>query len=397
MHDPELLILDEPTSGLDPLRQQDVLELIRERAAAGRTVVPLLARARPGRARRRTGGHRQGRPAGRGRGDLALKRRAVRRVEVRLAGPSAGCGAAARRPGGPRRRRRRRRRRLDVEGSMDALVKELAKLPVQSLTSEPPELDEIFLTYYGRVACRLRSSSSRSASGAARCSGGRSGWWRWSASTSPSTRRYATTPALSNYGEDLPDRSEHSSSDGELDLASPAGYLNSQIYALLAPLLLLIFSIGGGAGAVAGEEERGTLDLLLAHPVRRRDYVSSASWRLRPWSPRCGRPARDRGARLGARRPRDRLRQAAGRVRQRRPARRALRRGRTGRRSAKARTCRRDRRRCRAGCRRLAPRRPRAGGRRARPVRPLSPFYQALGRNPLRDGVPWTGWVVLVA
>ena len=31
------------------------------------------------------------------------------------------------------------------------------------------------------------------------------------------------------------------------------------------------------------------------------------------------------------------------------------------------------------------------------PVRPLSPFYQALGRNPLRDGVPWTGWVVLVA
>ena len=33
---------------------------------------------------------------------------------------------------------------------MDALVKELATLPVQSLTSEPPELDEIFLTYYGQ-------------------------------------------------------------------------------------------------------------------------------------------------------------------------------------------------------------------------------------------------------
>ena len=38
MHDPELLVLDEPTSGLDPLRQRDVLELVRERAAAGRTV-----------------------------------------------------------------------------------------------------------------------------------------------------------------------------------------------------------------------------------------------------------------------------------------------------------------------------------------------------------------------
>ena len=33
---------------------------------------------------------------------------------------------------------------------MDALVKELAAFPVQTLTSRPPELDEIFLSYYGR-------------------------------------------------------------------------------------------------------------------------------------------------------------------------------------------------------------------------------------------------------
>ena len=30
------------------------------------------------------------------------------------------------------------------------------------------------------------------------------------------------------------------------------------------------------------------------------------------------------------------------------------------------------------------------------PVRAVSPFYQALGRNPLRDGIPWTGWVILL-
>ena len=60
---------------------------------------------------------------------------------------------------------------------------------------------------------------------------------------------------------------------GELDITSPAGYLNSQIYAVMAPIVLLIFAIGAGAGAVAGEEERGTLDFLLAHPLRRRDYV----------------------------------------------------------------------------------------------------------------------------
>ena len=33
---------------------------------------------------------------------------------------------------------------------MDALVKELARHDVQTLTSEEPELDEIFLAYYGR-------------------------------------------------------------------------------------------------------------------------------------------------------------------------------------------------------------------------------------------------------
>lgn len=39
VHDPELLILDEPFSGLDPVHQQGLETLIRERAAAGATVV----------------------------------------------------------------------------------------------------------------------------------------------------------------------------------------------------------------------------------------------------------------------------------------------------------------------------------------------------------------------
>lgn len=78
---------------------------------------------------------------------------------------------------------------------------------------------------------------------------------------------------LSDYGEKLPEGLRALFAGGELDISSPAGYLNSQIYALTAPLLFLVFSIGAGGGAVAGEEERGTLDLLLAHPVRRRGYV----------------------------------------------------------------------------------------------------------------------------
>ena len=60
--------------------------------------------------------------------------------------------------------------------------------------------------------------------------------------------------ALSDYAKDLPESVRALFAGGELDLTSPAGYLNSQIFALLAPLVFLIFTIGAGAGAVAGEE-----------------------------------------------------------------------------------------------------------------------------------------------
>jgi len=78
---------------------------------------------------------------------------------------------------------------------------------------------------------------------------------------------------LSDYAKDLPESLRGLFVGGEIDLTSGAGYLNSQVFAMLAPLILLIFAIGAGGWAVAGEEERGTLDLLLAHPLRRSDFV----------------------------------------------------------------------------------------------------------------------------
>ena len=56
---------------------------------------------------------------------------------------------------------------------------------------------------------------------------------------------------------------------GEFDFTSPAGYLGGRLFSLMLPLLLLVAAIGAGARALAGEEERGTLDLLLANPVPR--------------------------------------------------------------------------------------------------------------------------------
>ncbi len=52
-------------------------------------------------------------------------------------------------------------------------------------------------------------------------------------------------------------------------ITSAAGYLHSKLFALTLPMLFMIFGIGLGARAIAGDEGDGTLELLLANPVTR--------------------------------------------------------------------------------------------------------------------------------
>lgn len=60
------------------------------------------------------------------------------------------------------------------------------------------------------------------------------------------------------------------------ELTEPAGYVTSQIYANVFPIILLVFGIGFGTSAIAGEEDRGTMDLLLAQPISRRSVVAQS-------------------------------------------------------------------------------------------------------------------------
>jgi ABC-2 type transport system permease protein len=60
---------------------------------------------------------------------------------------------------------------------------------------------------------------------------------------------------------------------GELDYTSGAGYLGSELFAFIVPLLLAVAAIGAGGRATAGEEEAGTIELLLANPVSRRRLI----------------------------------------------------------------------------------------------------------------------------
>jgi ABC-2 type transport system permease protein len=58
------------------------------------------------------------------------------------------------------------------------------------------------------------------------------------------------------------------------DFTSPAGYLRSETFSALGPILFLVFAIGTGSRTIAGEEEAKTLDLLLSTPIRRSQLLA---------------------------------------------------------------------------------------------------------------------------
>ncbi|GAA1033048.1 hypothetical protein GCM10009557_33510 [Virgisporangium ochraceum] len=57
------------------------------------------------------------------------------------------------------------------------------------------------------------------------------------------------------------------------DLTSAAGYLGSTVFGLILPLVVMLYGAFTGSRAVAGDEESGYLDLILAHPVSRTRLV----------------------------------------------------------------------------------------------------------------------------
>jgi ABC-2 type transport system permease protein len=85
----------------------------------------------------------------------------------------------------------------------------------------------------------------------------------------PSITRSA--PDLQRYIENMPEALKTIVGG---DFTSPAGYLHTELFAVLGPVLFLVFAIGAGARAIAGEEESRTLDLLLSTPLRRREILT---------------------------------------------------------------------------------------------------------------------------
>jgi ABC-2 type transport system ATP-binding protein len=150
MHDAPLLILDEPSSGLDPLMQVELLDLLREEQAAGKTVF-LSSHALPEveRVADRAGIIRDGRLVAVE--DVAnLKATRERRMEVMLHAPLQpgtfdaleGVRLLSTHGDG-------RHVELGVRGELRPLLRLLSDLPVDDVVYGPPDLESVFLHYYG--------------------------------------------------------------------------------------------------------------------------------------------------------------------------------------------------------------------------------------------------------
>lgn len=86
----------------------------------------------------------------------------------------------------------------------------------------------------------------------------------------PSIRKSAG--AIQEYVQNMPEGIK-AAFMGSSDFSTPVGYVNVELLSWLAPIVLIGFAVAVAARSLAGEEENGTLGLVLTHTVGRRRLV----------------------------------------------------------------------------------------------------------------------------
>jgi ABC-2 type transport system ATP-binding protein len=148
MHKPDLIILDEPTNGLDPIMQHEFYRLIGETRALGQTIffsshnLPEVERICD-----RVGIIRAGSMVA-VENVAALKARTMRNVEIHF-GEDIAVDAFANIEHLRIISLDKRLLKCQLKGEMESLMKTAAKFKIIDFISREPDLEEIFLAYYG--------------------------------------------------------------------------------------------------------------------------------------------------------------------------------------------------------------------------------------------------------
>jgi ABC-2 type transport system ATP-binding protein len=146
MHQPDVLLLDEPTAGLDPLKEAEFQQIVREAAERGQTVFlssHILDEVED--ICSRVAILRSGRLIEVSTLD-DLRQQGVTVFDVGIDGP---VPSFARVPGVVAEQPVEGGVRISVTGPPRALLAELGRHPVVSLCTREPDLEEVFLGFYG--------------------------------------------------------------------------------------------------------------------------------------------------------------------------------------------------------------------------------------------------------
>ena len=98
-------------------------------------------------------------------------------------------------------------------------------------------------------------------------------------------------PSMQDFLDQMPPAFRNLFAMSGADMSTPVGYIQVELLSFMGPVLVLLYAIGIGSSAVAGEQDRGTLELLLTTPASRgRVLVDKAiamavgHWACRPCS-----------------------------------------------------------------------------------------------------------------